>query len=121
VLSYEDRDKHYMAGFLMGTALAISAPPAWAAQPLSTSTPVVVELYTSQGCSSCAPLGELAALPNVIALSFHADHWDSIGWRDEFAMPEASRRQARYIEMLGLPGVEWIEERGVFFIRSCFG
>jgi len=110
-----------MAGFLMGTALAISVPPAWAAQPLSTSTPVVVELYTSQGCSSCAPLGELAALPNVIALSFHADHWDSIGWRDQFAMPEASRRQARYIEMLGLPGVEWIEERGAFFIRSCFG
>jgi len=125
VLSYEDRDKHWMAGFLMGTALAISAPPAWAAQPLSTSTPVVVELYTSQGCSSCPPadalLGELAALSNVIALSFHADYWDSIGWRDGFAMPEASRRQARYVEMLGLPGVEWIEERGAFFIRSCFG
>ena len=125
MLSYEHRDKHWMAGFLMGTALAISAPPAWAAQPLSTSTPVVVELYTSQGYSSCPPadalLGELAALSNVIALSFHADYWDSIGWRDGFAMPEASRRQARYVEMLGLPGVEWIEERGAFFIRSCFG
>src|SRR5882757_9009736 len=116
---------HYMVCLLIGTLLAISAPAARATQPLSTSSPVVVELYTSQGCSSCPPadalLGELAALPNVIALSFHADYWDSIGWRDGFAMPEASRRQARYVEMLGLPGVEWIEERGAFFIRSCFG
>ena len=117
--------RRYMAGFFMGTAPEISAPPAWAAQPLSTSTPVVVELYTSQRCSSCPPadalLGEPAALPNVIALSFHVDYWDSIGWRDGFGMLEASRRQARYVETLGLPGAEWIEERGAFFIRSCFG
>src|SRR5258708_20080974 len=107
-----------MAGFLMGTALAISAPPAWAAQPLSTSTPVVVELYTSQGYSSCPPadalLGELAALSNVIALSFHADYWDSIGWRDGFAMPEASRRQPRSFEILHFPPSAGTEPAGPF-------
>jgi hypothetical protein len=68
--------------------------------------PVVVELYTSQGCSSCPPadalLGELAARPNVIALAFHVDYWDSIGWRDRFAIPEAVLRQRRYVEALNL-------------------
>src|SRR5271168_534326 len=68
--------------------------------------PVVVELYTSQGCSSCPPadalLGELAGRPNVIALAFHVDYWDSIGWRDRFAIPDAVLRQRRYIEALNL-------------------
>jgi hypothetical protein len=67
---------------------------------------MVVELYTSQGCSSCPPadalLGELARLPNVIALAFHVDYWDSIGWRDRFAVPEAVPRQRRYVDTLGL-------------------
>ena len=64
--------------------------------------PAVVELYTSQGCSSCPPadalLGELAQMPNVIALAFHVDYWDSIGWRDHYALPNAVERQHRYIE-----------------------
>jgi len=68
--------------------------------------PVVVELYTSQGCSSCPPadalLGELAGASNVIALAFHVDYWDSIGWRDRFSMPEATQRQRGYVERLNL-------------------
>ena len=68
--------------------------------------PVVVELFTSQGCSSCPPadaiLGELASKNNVIALGFHVDYWDSIGWRDRFSMPEATERQHRYVEALQL-------------------
>jgi hypothetical protein len=66
----------------------------------------VVELYTSQGCSSCPPadrvLGELAALPNVIALAFHVDYWDNIGWRDRYSIPNAVERQRRYVQSLGL-------------------
>ncbi len=76
------------------------------AQPSAPRGPAVVELYTSQGCSSCPPadavLGELAQLPNVIALAFHVAYWDDIGWPDHFALPIATQRQRRYTETLGL-------------------
>jgi hypothetical protein len=68
--------------------------------------PVVVELFTSQGCSSCPPadefLGELAARGDVLALSFHVDYWNYIGWEDPFSMPEATERQRGYRHALGL-------------------
>jgi hypothetical protein len=41
-------------------------------------------------------------MPNILALAFHVDYWDSIGWRDHFALPIASERQRRYVETLGL-------------------
>lgn len=76
------------------------------AQPGSSRGPAVVELFTSQGCSSCPPadrvLGELSGMPNVIALAFHVDYWDSIGWRDHYSIPNAVERQHRYVESLGL-------------------
>ena len=62
--------------------------------------PVVVELYTSQGCSSCPPadafLGELAKRDDVIALTFPVDYWDYLGWKDTLASPENSIRQRNY-------------------------
>jgi len=71
-----------------------------------TERPVVVELYTSQGCYSCPPadrlLGELADLPEVLALSFHVDYWDYIGWKDVFASPAHSDRQRQYSRALSL-------------------
>jgi hypothetical protein len=70
------------------------------------ASPAVVELFTSQGCSSCPPadalLGELARRPNVIPLAFHVEYWDGAYWRDRFAIPEAARRQEGYVEKLGL-------------------
>jgi len=62
--------------------------------------PVVVELFTSQGCSSCpaadAILGELASQEGVIALALHVDYWDYLGWTDSFALPGHTRRQKEY-------------------------
>ena len=61
---------------------------------------VVVEFYTSQGCSSCPPaddfFAELAHQPGVIALALHVDYWDYIGWQDSFASPRFTDRQRAY-------------------------
>lgn len=69
--------------------------------PVTADTSVVVvELYTSQGCSSCPPaddiLAEIAGRDNVIALGLHVDYWDYLGWKDELAHPEFAERQARF-------------------------
>jgi len=67
--------------------------------------PVVVELFTSQGCSSCPPadtyLGELAKRDDIIALSYHVDYWDYIGWKDTFASRDTTNRQKAYGQVLG--------------------
>ena len=71
--------------------------------------PTVVELFTSEGCSSCPPaeayIGELGRRPDVLALAFHVDYWDDLGWRDRFGLPEAVRRQNVYAKALGLSSV----------------
>ena len=72
---------------------------------MAQTSPVVVELYTSQGCSSCPPadafMEELVKSPDVIALSLHVDYWDYIGWRDTFADPAYTKRQKAYAKAVG--------------------
>lgn len=72
---------------------------------LAQTSPVVVELYTSQGCSSCPPADEfmehLVKSPDVIALSLHVDYWDYIGWRDTFGNPAYTKRQKAYAKAVG--------------------
>lgn len=69
-------------------------------QAVAQNGPVVIELYTSQGCSSCPPadamLHDLAKRDDVIALALHVDYWDYIGWADIFASPEYTARQHAY-------------------------
>lgn len=78
------------------------------ALPLSATakSPVVVELFTAQGCASCgeanAYLGKLAERQGVLALTFPVDYWDYLGWSDTFAKPEFTERQKAYVARLEL-------------------
>lgn len=72
---------------------------------MAATAPVVVELFTSQGCSSCPPadafLTELRATPGIIALTYHVDYWDYLGWKDTLGGPEFSQRQYDYAKTRG--------------------
>lgn len=85
---------------LLAGAMALQTAAAQSCQARSGSTPVaVVELYTSEGCSSCPPadqwLSTLKPQDGVLALSFHVSYWNHLGWLDRFATPETTARQHR--------------------------
>jgi hypothetical protein len=78
--------------------------PLIAARARAAAPPVVLELFTSQGCSSCPPadalLGRLSGNPGIIGLGWHVDYWNSLGWRDPFARREWTDRQRSYAKHL---------------------
>ena len=99
--------------FLALAAVAAGAwpPPLFAAPAAAcraesgTRAPLVVELYTSEGCSSCPPadrwLSTLKGRPDVLALAFHVNYWDHLGWPDRFASPEMTARQRDLARLAG--------------------
>jgi hypothetical protein len=95
------------AGAVAAVAALALAAPGWAgiSEPPANGSKAVVELFTSQGCSSCPPadalLGELAEKPGIIALSYSVDYWDYLGWRDTLGSPANSERQRNYARARG--------------------
>ncbi|MEM1364592.1 MAG: DUF1223 domain-containing protein [Pseudomonadota bacterium] len=88
------------------TAIALTAlTTTAAADPIKG----VVEMFTSQGCSSCPPAdrvtGELSERDDVLALSWHVDYWDYIGWKDTFASPANTARQYAYHQHRQKPAI----------------
>mgnify|MGYP001556485877 FL=1 len=86
--------------------ILLALPVAAAAKSPVARPPVVVELYTAQGCASCgeanAYVAKLAQRKDVLALTFSVDYWDYLGWADTFAKPEFADRQKAYVARLSL-------------------
>ena len=89
-------------------AIVIGALASWAAPMAGANAEGVrnvLELFTSQGCSSCPPadriLSQFARDPDVLALSFPVDYWDYIGWKDTLAAPNYTARQKAYASASG--------------------
>lgn len=121
---------------LMGTVGLITGltVPAYAESTFTSSSAQVhlVELYTSEGCSSCPPadrwMGSLQTNPalwkQVVPVAFHVDYWDYLGWKDEYSRAEFTDRQQRYARLRQVSGVytpgmfldgqEWRDWRGSF-------
>lgn len=93
-----------MVGASLGVLMAMTAA-AEAQDGAAGTRSVVLELYTSQGCTSCPPadkiLAAIAADPRVIALALHVDYWDYLGWKDKFADPRFTARQKAYAKAAG--------------------
>jgi hypothetical protein len=87
-------------GFIFGGLIACAG-----GQVRAATGPVVLELFTSQGCSSCPPadalFGKLSQRPDVIALAWHVDYWNHLGWLDKYASQQATERQRDYARKLG--------------------
>lgn len=115
---------HYLVLVLLTSAMPLLAASVAHAECTATSSATaghLIELYTSEGCSSCPPadawLRKLPQRDGLVALAFHVDYWDSLGWRDRFADPRFTQRQqalaARgesgisYTPEVALDGREW--------------
>jgi len=98
-----------LAVALVAVGSAAQPSSARAARPTPPPEPVVIELFTAQGCAGCpeanARFETVAAEPGVIALTYAVDYWDYLGWQDTFARPEFTQRQRAYRKPLQLRDV----------------
>lgn len=99
--------KHHLLVFAATVAAAISTT-ALAGEPAAKPTHVV-ELFTSQGCSSCPPanrfITKLSEEPSMLALTYGVTYWDYLGWKDTFGDPEFTKRQREYRDAFGASNV----------------
>ncbi|HEY4199658.1 MAG TPA: DUF1223 domain-containing protein [Devosiaceae bacterium] len=90
---------------VIAIGLLVGLPSAAGAEEMRTKPKAVLELFTSQGCSSCPPadalLAKLANEPDLIALAYHVDYWDYVGWPDTFGAEANSTRQRDYAARWG--------------------
>jgi len=103
------RGRRYLALAAIATAVTVVS---WAVAPWATAAEqprAVIELFTSQGCTSCPPadrlLGEMSKDPTVITLSLPVDYWDYLGWKDTLALAGHASRQRAYSRALGYSGI----------------
>jgi hypothetical protein len=89
----------------LGAFLCEGAAAAGCSATSGATAPVVVELYTSEGCSSCPPaerwLAALKGRPDVVSLAFHVDYWDTRDWKDRFSQAKFTRRQNAMLRTSG--------------------
>ena len=94
---------------LISTALLASANISASEQAYMESPTAVIELFTSQGCSSCPPANEFAAKlaqdADKLVLTYGVTYWDYLGWKDTFGDPEFTARQRGYGKALGIPNI----------------
>lgn len=114
-------------------AVSLSIVLAKTSEPGAPRKAVVVELFTSEGCSSCPPADELlthlrqdlsAKNIQVIPLGFHVDYWNSLGWKDRFSSAEYSQRQEQYTQTLRVDGPytpEMVVDGAVEFVGNDAG
>src|SRR5882757_3736896 len=97
----------FTVGPVSSRFIALAQPAPTYAENAGSSGPVLVELFTSEGCSSCPPADALLAQiaqqqPNTIVLSEHVTYWNHLGWRDPFSSRESTDRQSAYVASMGL-------------------
>ena len=99
----------FSSAALASAVLSLALSAAAGAQPISVQPRAVVELFTSQGCSQCPPadalLTSLAGRGDIVAIAYHVDYWDYIGWNDTFGQKNFSDRQRAYARAWGAPSI----------------
>src|SRR5271163_544715 len=100
---------HWLKVGVCVAAAPMLAFPLTSAVAADAAHPTVVELFQSQGCSSCPPaeanVGAVSDRPDVLALSFEVDYWDRLGWKDTFSKAAWTARQYAYAQAMGRGGV----------------
>src|ERR1700736_5991387 len=125
--------RFYALGALLLAAICVSIVVAKMTAPDVPRKAVVVELFTSEGCSSCPPADELLGHLShdlsaknilVIPLGFHVDYWDGLGWKDRFSSAGFTQRQAQYARALKVDGPytpEMVVDGAVEFVGNNAG